>query len=213
MIPFEEFLRGVAQSAFSNVNTLRASYLMARDVVARDIPGDFVECGVAAGANAAMLGRTLQETGPTYRNRKLHLFDTFSGVPAPSAEDTEWIAAGHPVGTSACSLERVADNMRQWGIPSSLLSYNPGLFSVTVPMAVRPRLGYRYPMLDRIALLRLDGDLYESTRVCLEHLYPLVSPGGWVIIDDYGLDGCRKAVQEYMLSKGGGFCPTYWQKQ
>ena len=76
--------------------------------------------------------------------------------------------------------------------------YHPGWFHETVASMMQTP----------IAVLRLDGDLYESTKVCLEHLLPLVSPGGWVIIDDFDLSGARKAVLEIA---GGRMGPTYWQ--
>ncbi len=60
---------------------------------------------------------------------------------------------------------------------------------------------------EKIAVLRLDGDLYDSTKVCLEQLEPLVSRGGWVIVDDFNLSGCRKAVLEHVVP-----APVYWRK-
>lgn len=219
MIPFEDFLANVAQSAFSTIQTMRATYLMAKDVLERGIPGDLVECGVAAGSNAAMIARAVQEHYGCVDSpgRRVHLFDNFTGVPAPGPEDKAWIAAGHPVGTSGCSLENVKRNMRRWGIPDELLVYHEGMFQDTVPFKAGQMQGEaiknRRDPHSLIALLRLDGDLYDSTLVCLELLYPMVSRGGWVIIDDYELDGCRKAVHEYMHSeKVGGFPPISWEK-
>jgi hypothetical protein len=79
------------------------------------------------------------------------------------------------------------------GYPTELLTYHPGWFQATVPAAA--------PSLGPIALLRLDGDWYESTAVCLRHLYPLVPPGGVVVIDDYGhWEGARRAVDEFVAS-------------
>ena len=87
--------------------------------------------------------------------------------------------------------------MREWAIPEDLLTYHVGWFEDTVPSAD----------IERIAILRLDGDLYRSTRVCMDHLYPKLSLGGWCIVDDFKLDGCRKAVLE-VVTPG----PIYFQK-
>jgi O-methyltransferase len=81
--------------------------------------------------------------------------------------------------------------MEEWSIDPGQLVYHKGWFQNTLPTDA-PQL------FDRgIALLRLDGDLYESTKVCLRYLHPLVAEGGYVIVDDYALTGCRKAVTEY----------------
>ena len=77
--------------------------------------------------------------------------------------------------------------MSRWGVRDRRLVYREGWFQHTVGLDRPPR----------IALLRLDGDLYESTKVCLEALYPVLMPGGALIIDDYPLPGCRQAVDEY----------------
>ncbi len=132
--------------------------------------------------------------------RRVHLFDSFSGVPEPGPHDTEWISSGHPPGQSVCSLEGVKQHMEEWGIPDELLRYHPGMFADTVASMMQTP----------IAILRLDGDLYESTRVCVEHLAPLVSPGGWIIVDDFALSGARKAFLEHYDRETG---PAYFQRQ
>jgi hypothetical protein len=77
------------------------------------------------------------------------------------------------------------------GYPRELTVFHVGWFEETIPVAVES--------VERIALLRIDGDWYESTRVCLAHLYPLVSSGGIVVVDDYGRwKGCRTAVDEFL---------------
>lgn len=190
-------------AALSSKETVRASYEIARSAIASGVPGDFVECGIFAGANAAAMARAIQHTRHERThdvgNRIVHLFDSFTGVPAGGEHDDKWT---HPEGVSKCAREQVAEYMRNWNIPSELLVYHEGLFADTVPLLAR-----EYP--GPIAVLRLDGDLYESTRTCLEHLYPLVSVGGWVIIDDWNLAGCRKAVEEYF---GVVPAPVYFHK-
>jgi O-methyltransferase len=212
----------VAQYALSSRDTIDASYWMARSILARGIEGDFVECGVFAGANAAAMARAILDWNEQWRKatgeprdmpRKLHLFDSFTGIPQAGPEDKEFLEAGHKPGLSACSLEQVKANMRNWGIPDELLVWHPGMFEDTIPVAANQAKWLEdsqasMPAIRQIALLRLDGDLYESTKVCMEHLYPLVSKGGWVICDDYQLSGARKAVHEVVMPG-----PVYWVKE
>jgi|SRR5882672_3327206 len=228
-------LREISQRALSNFPTLLATYHMARYCIEQNVLGDFVECGVFAGAQCAAMACAIldaedDETGTgTYGShywepntnpnrkpdenwvhtpRRIHLFDSFTGVPLFGSEDTEWAQAGHPEGESACSLDQVKQHMREWGIPNELLVYHEGPFMHTLPIAAE------FSTLDRIALLRIDADLYSSTALVLEHFYPLVSPGGWIAADDYALASVRKAIDEYMLRKDGpGYGPIYWQKQ
>jgi hypothetical protein len=99
--------------------------------------------------------------------------------------------------------------MRNWGIPDELLVWHPGLFQDTMAGAKLNPGGWTNENDNpkQIALLRLDGDLYESTRIAM-FLYPLVSKGGWVICDDYQLSGARKAVHEVVMPG-----PVYWVKE
>lgn len=215
----------IAGVALSSVETLRTTYDIARLAIERGVPGDFVEAGVFAGAQCAAMAKALvdfyhgdnsESYYPTaldearQTGRRVHLFDSFTGIPQATQEDIEWLEAKHPVGHSACSLEQVQRNMKTWGIDESLLVYHPGMFSETMSLidsaAHRPKSAY----IQSIAVLRLDADLYESTKTALEYLYPLVSPGGWIICDDWDLSGSRQAVNEYV---GQAFGPVYWQRQ
>jgi len=183
-------------AALSSSATLEATYELARMTLERGVPGDFVECGVFAGVQCAAMAKSLMDYGVT--DRRVHMFDTFAGIPQAGPKDTEFLAAGHSAGLSACSMGQVQDYMHMWGIDPALLVFHGGLFQDTVPRAD----------IDRIALLRLDGDLYESTKVCIEHFYPKLSPGGWCIADDFALAGCRAAIAETI-----GFpAPVYWRK-
>jgi hypothetical protein len=131
--------------------------------------------------------------GPLQESRKIHLFDSFEGLPAADERDQEiWAHHGAKTGEAACSLEAVKENMRRWGIPDSMLVYHRGWFEATVP-------AWKSGFPNGIALLRLDADLYSSTKTCLEYFYPLVVRGGWVIVDDWNLSGCRQAVNEIVV--------------
>lgn len=172
-------------------------------VLHNDIPGAFVECGVYRGGStmAAMLTCVFQGIS----NREFWLYDTFSGMPEPgdldvyfdgrSAKD-EWqqkMTSDGKSGWVASSLEETLANVTSTGYPSHLTRCIEGLVEETIPE--------RTP--DQIAFLRLDTDFYSSTKHELEHLFPRVSRGGVVLIDDYGaFKGAAKAVDEYFEREG-----------
>jgi hypothetical protein len=212
----------VALAALSSKETVYASYDIARLAIKRGVPGDFVECGVYGGAQCAAMARAIMDEACKVEmedqhsieplrpfSRRVHLFDSFAGIPQAGPEDREFIEAGHEPGLSVCTLEAVKDHMAEWGIPDELLVYHPGLFEEAIPEDLREGVNSGLGP-ERIAVLRLDGDLYDSTRVCLENLYPLVSPGGWIVCDDFDLSGARKAVLEHV---GRNFGPVMWQKK
>jgi O-methyltransferase len=192
----------IGRRALSTAYTLRATHGIARMLIQQGIPGDFVECGVFAGSQVAAMALAIVETGET--GRRIHLFDSFKGIPHAGPKDNtiRSLVGGTDgalvsSGISVCSRADVAANMQEWGVPSHLLVYHEGWFQHTVPAA----------QIGPIALLRLDADLYESTLICLQYLYPRLSPGGWCIADDYGLDGCREAVDQFLNG-----APVYWVK-
>lgn len=214
-----EWFEMVCQSALGHRTSQEETYDLSRLVLQRGIPGDFVECGVYAGASCALMAQAIIDDachvggtlGDQYSSTpvrpyaaRVHLFDSFAGIPPPGPHDHQLRA--NVGGESAVSFEDVKANMRAWGIPMDLLVWHEGLFKYTMPLACQGT-ALHGGLLKQIALLRLDGDLYESTKVCLENLYPLVSKGGYVIIDDYDLDGCRKAVHEYIHP-----APAVWRK-
>lgn len=191
----------------SSMETLQASYDLACLAIRCGVPGDFVECGVFHGSQCASMARAIMDTGAS--GRRVHLFDSFAGVPAPSEHDEEWIAARHPIGTSAASVQHVASNMRDWGIPPELLVYHVGWFEDTLPLLVGESGAEWFDW--RCAILRIDGDLYSSTRTCLLRVYPRLSPGGWLVVDDFSLSGVRQACDEY-FGCGDEYSPAYFQK-
>lgn len=171
-----------------------------RYCTARGIEGAFAECGVWRGGSVLAMILTLQQLGVDERD--VHLFDTFEGMTEPTGADTSpyhppasemWAAEqGRPwrflfdgeTNSEAAVREVIASS----GYPAERVHFSAGPVEHTLPAAAP----------ERIALLRLDTDWYESTRHELEHLYPRVQRGGVLIIDDYGhWDGCRRAVDEY----------------
>lgn len=168
-----------------------------KHIVRHQIPGEIVECGVWKGGSMMAAAMTLQELGAT--NRDLYLFDTFEGMPAPGEEDVtldnepaEELLSKSDKESSAIwaysTLEEVKRNLLSTEYPESRLFFIKGRVEETIPESAPCQ----------IALLRLDTDWYESTYHELVHLYPRLSSGGVLIIDDYGhWKGARKAVDQY----------------
>ncbi|MGH7484319.1 MAG: TylF/MycF/NovP-related O-methyltransferase [bacterium] len=196
-----EWFDRVRKVGLGDTETFEATYDIARLACDRQIPGDFVECGVYAGAQIALMAQAIIDSGA--QGKRVHLFDSFAGLPAATPEDQEiWAHHGATAGESACSLPRVHSNLRSFGIPDELLVWHPGWFVDTVYHAIEMPLPTQ---LKQIALLRLDCDLYQSTKDAMR-LYSLVSRGGWVVADDWNLTGFRKAVNEMVMP-----APIYWR--
>lgn len=170
-----------------------------RYIVHNNIPGDVVECGVWKGGSMMVVARTLLELKDT--SRSLHLFDTFEGMPPPTETDIDF------AGLSAqLRLNRSAKDDNVWavapleGVKSAVLGVGYDASKIRfVKGPVEDTLPREAPA--RIALLRLDTDWYESTRHELLHLFPRLSPGGVIIIDDYDFwEGSRQAVDEFIAA-------------
>ena len=177
-------------------------------LVRRNIPGALVECGVWRGGSALAILMTLLREG--VRDRDVWLYDTFDGMTAPTARDRSpfdaparqtWDAAReagskpwhHLFKPDVFNLDKVRALLESTGYPPAHLHFVVGAVEQTLP-AQAP---------ERAALLRLDTDWYESTRQELDHLYPRLSSGGVLIVDDYGhWQGCREAVDEYFSAPG-----------
>jgi O-methyltransferase len=157
--------------------------------VRRRIAGDLVECGAARGGSALLLTLAAARLGDA---RRTWVFDTFEGLPEPSAADPDFAEAKQYVGTCRGELHEVEALFASAGVRDRV-TFVKGLFQDT--LAERP--------VPRIAVLHLDGDWYDSVRVCLERLYDGVAPGGIIQIDDYGhWAGARKAVDEFFRRRG-----------
>ncbi len=185
---------GHTQLSYERLVTL---YEQVAYVERRQLPGAFVECGVWRGGGAAMMAQANLAEGPA--RRPLHLFDSFEGMPEPSPEHDGTAAAklmeqAARAGT-ACNAAEPEEAVRliveRVGYPEQFVHVHRGWFQDTLPKA-RHQIG-------PIALLRIDGDWYESTRVVFEQLYDLVVSGGVIVIDDYGhFEGCRRATDEFL---------------
>ncbi len=169
-------------------------------VLKNNIEGDIVECGVWKGGSMMAIAKTLISENDT--SKRLYLYDTFDGMSEPTEEDMDMqnrTAAqllsksdketSHVWAYSA--LEHVRKSMGQTNYPSSNIEYVKGKVEDTIPKTIP----------EKISLLRLDTDWYESTKHELEHLFPRLQKGGVLIIDDYGFwKGSRKACDEYFAN-------------
>jgi hypothetical protein len=162
-------------------------------VLADGVPGDFIETGVWRGGASIFTRAVLAAHG--VNDRTVWVADSFEGMPE-TTEDSN-IADRHVELSEfndvlAVPLETVRANFGKYDLLDEQVRFLPGWFSETLPVAP----------VERLALLRLDGDLYDSTMVALDNLYPKLSPGGYVIVDDYLLHGCRAAVDDFRQRNG-----------
>jgi O-methyltransferase len=162
------------------------------DVLRRDVPGDFIETGVWRGGATIFMRAMLAAYGDT--TRIVWAADSFEGQPKPDpaqfpndADDGFWT-----MDIMKVSLDEVQANFARYDMLDHRVRFLVGWFKDTLPTAP----------IERLAILRLDGDLYESTYQALEALYPKLSPGGYAIVDDYVLPACRAAVEDYRAKHG-----------
>jgi O-methyltransferase len=163
-----------------------------QEVLADGVPGDLIEAGCWRGGAAIMMRATLKAHGA--RGRTVYAADSFAGVPAPDPEaypaDAEDL--NYTADALAVPLEEVKANFERYGLLDENVRFLEGLFKDTLP-TVRD---------NEWAVVRLDGDLYESTKDGLENLYPGLSVGGFLIVDDYGWENCRQAVEDFRREHG-----------
>lgn len=174
------------------------------------LEGSYVECGTWKGGAVGLMALANLQHGT--KRRHLHLFDSFEGIPEPDetidgerATEFARSAGGGAKGKLVAlentyeavgTLEANRELLEQIvGYDTDYLHYHKGWFQDTLPKEADE--------VGAIAILRLDGDWYSSTKVCLEHLYDKVVRGGFVILDDYGwYEGSKKAVDEFMAREG-----------
>jgi O-methyltransferase len=153
-----------------------------------DIPGDLIECGVWRGGATIFMRGLLRAYGDKSRN--VWVADSFEGLPPPDAKQFPADAGDkhHTYSQLAIRLENVQDNFRRYNLLDDRVKFLKGWFSDT--LATAP--------IGKLAVLRADGDMYESTIQILDALYPKLSIGGYCIIDDYSaVPACRQATEDY----------------
>ena len=194
-----------------SIERLWATISATKYIVENDIAGDLVECGVWRGGVAIAIAKTLQNLGS---KKKLYLFDTFEGMTQPTSFDRQ-------SSTKKSALKKFRklqkDHHNEWCYSSledvkiSFSKYNLMSNVKFIKGDVNETLKKTKNLPEKISLLRLDTDWYESTKIELEILYPLIEPKGILLIDDYGYwDGARKAVDEYFYSLDQRERPMQW---
>jgi len=163
-------------------------------IIADDVPGDFIETGVWRGGACIFMRANLKAWGDT--ERKVWVADSFEGLPRPNAAKYAADAGDnlHKFSGLAVGVEQVKHNFERYGLLDEQVQFLVGWFKDTLPSAP----------LDKIALARLDGDMYESTIQAIEVLYPKLSVGGFCIVDDFGshVSQAQQAVHDYRAQHG-----------
>jgi hypothetical protein len=197
--PFDRDMRELGKDwpalAHSMIGQRRMLQLQraAEFVIDRNIPGDFIETGVWRGGACILLRAVLKVRGIT--DRRVWAADSFRGLPPPDAEryPVDRGDSLHTIRALAVSLDTVRANFARYGLLDEQVQFLEGWFRDTLPKAP----------IERLAILRLDGDLYESTMDALSALYDKVSVGGFVIVDDYGAyPSCRAAIGDFRGARG-----------
>jgi len=183
---------------------------LAQRVIDEGVPGDFIETGVWRGGCCILMRGILKANAIT--DRKVYAVDSFEGLPPPKPQefphDEGWNL--HLYQELAVSVEQVKANFARYGLLDEQVTFVKGSFRDTLPsLDAGP-----------FALIRLDGDLYESTYLALEALYPKLSPGGFIILDDVNfIPPCRQAVMDYRSRMGitaamqeVDWSASWWQK-
>jgi O-methyltransferase len=194
-VPFDEYKRNhgldwpIKAETMIGMKRLTSLQRCVETVLDEEIPGDLVECGVWRGGSCILMRAVLAAYGD--KARCVWVADSFAGVPAPDTKNYP-ADAGLRLDLSAdvlaVSQEAVAANFERYGLLDDRVRFLPGWFKDTLSRAP----------INQISVLRLDGDLYESTIQALDALYPRLSVGGFCIIDDYyAIEACRQAVADY----------------
>ena len=191
---------------------LRNIETLANKIFEDNIPGDFIVTGVWRGGACIFMNAIFEANNIS--DRKVFVCDSFEGLPPPDPKYSADNGDNHHTLHSflAVSLEQVKTNFERYNLLNGRAVFAKGFFRDTMPELVNE--------IDKIALLRLDGDMYESTIDVLNYMYPKVSIGGYIIVDDWKLPNCRAAIEDY--TKANNFTPNtividgssvYWKKE
>ncbi|MBP7829162.1 MAG: class I SAM-dependent methyltransferase [Kiritimatiellae bacterium] len=178
----------VRHHSLVNYPRLHSLYRLAGEILSGPAGGGAAECGVWRGGSAALFGAQARRFRTAAR---FWLFDSFQGLPEPREMDETWTGKTLKKGDLTGSRELAEDLLfRKFGLDPARFEIVPGWFADTIPPAA-PRVG-------PLAILHIDCDYYDPAKLCLEQLYPKVSPGGAVIIDDYHyFKGAKMATDEF----------------
>jgi len=193
---FEKLLKKIRPYTMLSKQRLFSLFSLAKQVCIHRVPGNFVECGVAAGGSSALMAWVISKYSD--KPRKIFSFDTFEGMPEPTAfdqhEGVEANATGWGTGTCAAPIRSLMDIATQLGVENGVVPVK-GFFQDTLPVK-RSEIG-------PISMLHLDADWYESTKVILDNLFDQIVESGALQVDDYGhWEGCKRAVHEFEQARG-----------
>lgn len=200
------------ENAFTMIGLARLNNLQycVEDVIRNGVPGDLIEAGVWRGGASIFMRGILKAHGVT--DRIVWVADSFSGLPPPSPDKypADYGDIHHTIDLLRVPLEEVRSNFVKFDLLDDKVQFLKGWFSETLTAAP----------ISRLAVLRIDADMYESTLDALTSLYPKLSVGGYVIIDDYGaLRPCKAAVDDYRASNGindpiisADRCGVFWKR-
>jgi len=230
LLKYKKFMARSDVYSMCGPREIEQMYVLLLNIVANQVPGDIVETGVWKGGMGMWMKAVLNHfsldgkdaLGPT---RQLWLFDAFGEFPQP---EKHLLADGEEIPTHEKDLsvhaltkimydkpviaENVRSNFQNLGLLDERVKLVKGLFSKTIPAALS--------RIQKLAILRIDNDYYDSVLFVLENLYDLLSPGGFVVIDDYNnpVLGCQDAVHHFrskyqitspIIDRYGG--SVYWQ--
>jgi O-methyltransferase len=165
----------------------------AEEVFNAGVPGDFMETGVWRGGATIFMRAVL--AAHQRADKRVWVADSFAGLPEPDPQSfpADRGDQHHTHPELAASLQSVKENFARYGLLDEQVVFLPGWFRETLPNCD----------VKELSLLRLDGDMYESTIIALDALYPRLMPGGFLIVDDYGaVPGCKQAVHDYRRKHG-----------
>jgi hypothetical protein len=208
---FREAGRDLPSQAHSMIGLHRMNNLQncIEQVLADGVPGDLMETGVWRGGATVFMRGVLKAYAVT--DRAVWVADSFEGLPTPDVKthpgDAVWVSSA---GRFGVDIQTVRRNFERYGLLDDQVHFLKGWFKDTLPDAP----------IAQLAVLRLDGDLYGSTWDALTHLYPKLSAGGFLIVDDYNFESCRQAIHGYRQAHGvdepildiDGL-GVYWRKQ
>jgi O-methyltransferase len=211
---FDRYLSVVSKNTMAPRSRLISLYEQIKYLDKWKIKGGIVECGVWKGGAMGLAALATLESASSGHRRDIHLFDSFRDICPPdpkvdgsrALEEFEGFTYSHDLESiepidgaydgigGHGTIEDCLSLLKRIGYPKESIFIHEGWFQDTVKRDASS--------IGPIALLRLDGDWYASTKICLDHLYELIVPGGFLIIDDYGTyDGCKRAVDEFFSEK------------
>lgn len=200
---FKELYALCQPYTMTTIERMYALYKSVEYIVHNKIPGDMVECGVWQGGSAMMIAHSLLKFGCT--DKKIYLYDTYEGMSAPTEKDISF--RGESADYLLTKFARDKENNPVWAI-AGISAVKNNMFSTNYPaeniLFIQGKVEETIPAQSPgdLSLLRLDTDWYESTYHELLHLYPLLSPKGVLILDDYGhWKGAREATDQYFAEK------------